>query len=54
MREQINKIKSSPFFPNVPIHGYVYDVKTGKISNGVQINIDKTLSKTMKTFLLYQ
>ncbi|MGN6348320.1 MAG: beta-class carbonic anhydrase [Candidatus Nitrosocosmicus sp.] len=35
IREQINKIKSSPFFPNVPVHGYVYDVKTGKISNGV-------------------
>ncbi|MGN6628380.1 MAG: beta-class carbonic anhydrase [Candidatus Nitrosocosmicus sp.] len=35
IREQINKIKSSPFFPNVPVHGYVYDVKSGKISNGV-------------------
>jgi carbonic anhydrase len=35
IREQINKIKSSPFFPNVPVHGYVYDVKTGKLENVV-------------------
>ncbi len=33
IREQIKKIKSSPFFPNVPIHGYVYNVKTGRIDN---------------------
>jgi carbonic anhydrase len=33
VREQIKKIKLSPFFPNVPIHGYVYNVKTGKLNN---------------------
>ncbi len=33
VREQIKKIKSFPFFPNVPVHGYIYDVKTGKINN---------------------
>ena len=33
VREQIKKIKLSPFFPNVPIHGYVYNVKTGRIDN---------------------
>ncbi len=35
VREQIKKIKLSPFFPNVPIHGYVYNVKTGKLNNVV-------------------
>jgi carbonic anhydrase len=35
VREQIKKIKFSPFFPNVPVHGYIYDVKTGKISEVV-------------------
>ena len=33
VKEQIKKIKSSPFFPNVPVHGYIYDVKTGKLKN---------------------
>jgi carbonic anhydrase len=35
VREQIKKIKLSPFFPNVPIHGYIYNVKTGKLNNVV-------------------
>jgi carbonic anhydrase len=35
VKEQINKIKSSPFFPNVPIYGFIYDVKTGKLDNVV-------------------
>jgi carbonic anhydrase len=33
VREQIKKIKLSPFFPNVPVHGYIYNVKTGRIDN---------------------
>ena len=33
VKEQIKKIKSSPFFPNVLVHGYIYDVKTGRLYN---------------------
>jgi carbonic anhydrase len=33
--EQINKIKSSQFFPGIPIHGYIYDVKTGRLESVV-------------------
>jgi carbonic anhydrase len=35
VREQIKKIKLSPFFPTVPVHGYVYNVKTGKLNKVV-------------------
>jgi len=32
IKNQVNKIKSSPFFPpDIPVHGFIYDVKTGKI-----------------------
>jgi len=32
LKNQVNKIKSSPFFPpDIPVHGFIYDVKTGKI-----------------------
>jgi carbonic anhydrase len=33
VREQIKKIKAYPFFPNVPIHGYIYNVKIGRLDN---------------------
>jgi carbonic anhydrase len=33
VKDQIKKIQPSPFFPNVPIYGYVYDVKTGRLEN---------------------
>src|SRR6188472_1990021 len=32
LKNQVNKIKLSPFFPpDIPVHGFIYDVKTGKI-----------------------
>lgn len=31
--EQVNKIKSSPFFPGIPVYGFIYDVKTGKLEH---------------------
>lgn len=31
--EQVNKIKSSPFFPGIPVDGFIYDVKTGKLEH---------------------
>lgn len=44
VNNQINKIKSSPFFPpDIPIHGFIYDVKTGKIERiaGAQKTINE-------------
>ena len=35
LKEQVNKIRSSPFFPGIPVHGYIYDVKTGRLENVV-------------------
>lgn len=35
LKQQVNKIRSSPFFPGVPVHGYIYDVKTGRLENVV-------------------
>ena len=32
VKNQIDKIKSTPFLPtDIPVHGFVYDVRTGKI-----------------------
>ena len=32
VRDQVNKIKSTPFLPNeIPVYGLTYDVKTGKL-----------------------
>jgi carbonic anhydrase len=32
VKNQVNKIKSTPFFsPDISVHGFIYDVKTGKI-----------------------
>lgn len=32
MKNQIDKIKSTPFLPkDIPVHGFVYDLRTGKI-----------------------
>ncbi|MGN6633671.1 MAG: beta-class carbonic anhydrase [Nitrososphaeraceae archaeon] len=32
VKNQVNKIKSSPFFSqDIPVHGFIYDLKTGKI-----------------------
>jgi carbonic anhydrase len=33
VKDQIIKIQSSQFFPNVPIHGYIYNVNTGKLDS---------------------
>jgi carbonic anhydrase len=44
VNNQINEIKSSPFFPpDIPIHGFIYDVKTGKIERiaGAQKTINE-------------
>jgi carbonic anhydrase len=31
VQKQVDKIKSTPFLPDSYVHGFVYDVKTGKI-----------------------
>lgn len=30
-REQVQKVKSHPWIPNIPISGFVFDVHTGKL-----------------------
>jgi carbonic anhydrase len=33
VRDQVNKIKSTPYLPkDIPVTGFVYDVKTGKLN----------------------
>jgi carbonic anhydrase len=33
LREQVNKVKSHPWIPRqIPVRGFVYDVKTGKLT----------------------
>jgi carbonic anhydrase len=33
VREQINKVKSHPWIPSeIPVRGFIYDVKTGKLN----------------------
>ncbi|MGH8556869.1 MAG: carbonic anhydrase, partial [Methylococcales bacterium] len=34
IREDVARIKSHPLVPaNIPVYGYLYDVKTGKLNN---------------------
>jgi carbonic anhydrase len=33
VKDQIKKLQSSSFFSNVPIHGYIYNVSTGKLDS---------------------
>jgi carbonic anhydrase len=36
VKNQVNKIKSTKFLPpDIPVHGFIYDVKTGKIERVV-------------------
>jgi carbonic anhydrase len=36
VRDQINKIMSTPFLPkDMPVYGFIYDVKTGKFAEVV-------------------
>ena len=36
VKNQVNKIKSTPFLPpDISVHGFIYDVKTGKIERVV-------------------
>ena len=33
VKDQVNKIKSTPFFsPDISVYGFIYDVKTGAIN----------------------
>jgi carbonic anhydrase len=32
VRRQVSRIKHHPFVPNVPVRGFIYDVKTGKLN----------------------
>lgn len=32
VRRQVARIKHHPFVPNVPVRGFIYDVKTGKLN----------------------
>jgi carbonic anhydrase len=32
VRRQVARIKHHPFVPNVPVRGFIYDVKTGKLA----------------------
>jgi carbonic anhydrase len=46
VKNQVNKIKSTPFLPpDIPVHGFIYDVKTGKIERiaGDQKTINEIL-----------
>jgi len=45
VKNQVKKIKSSPFLPSdIPVNGFIYDVKTGKIEKitGDQKTINET------------
>jgi carbonic anhydrase len=36
VRDQVNKIKSTPFLPkDIPVYGFIYNVKTGKLKRVV-------------------
>jgi len=36
VRDQVDKIKSTPFLPkDIPVYGFIYDVKTGKLARVV-------------------
>lgn len=48
VKNQVNKIESTPFLPpDIPVYGFIYDVKTGKIER-VSGN-EKTLDKISVT-----
>jgi carbonic anhydrase len=37
VKNQVDKIKSTPFLPkDIPVYGFVYDVRTGKIKEAAR------------------
>jgi len=32
VRQQIHRIKSHPWIPNIPVRGFICDVKTGRLA----------------------